>query len=348
MSAQRNVLVIYTGGTIGMIKNAETGTLAPFDFTQLQKQIPEINQLSASVSTLSFEKPIDSSNMGLEHWQKLAGMIAVNYDDYDGFVILHGSDTMAFTASALSFMLQNLSKPIILTGSQLPIGVVRTDGKENFITSIEIASSYAQGKAMVPEVAIYFEYQLYRGNRTYKYNAEHFEAFRSPNYPQLAKAGVHIKYNSEHIRPSLEKLRLDTRMDNHVAVLTLFPGMSPAMVRAGLQVAENKVLIMRTYGSGNAMTHPWFLDALEDAIKSGLIIINVSQCRGGGVSQGRYETSKHLAGLGVLSGGDMIIEAAITKAMHLLAVSSDLADFKRWFTTDLRGELTAVGNDQTA
>lgn len=201
MSAQRNVLVIYTGGTIGMIKNAETGTLAPFDFTQLQKQIPEINQLSASVSTLSFEKPIDSSNMGLEHWQKLAGMIAVNYDDYDGFVILHGSDTMAFTASALSFMLQNLSKPIILTGSQLPIGVVRTDGKENFITSIEIASSYAQGKAMVPEVAIYFEYQLYRGNRTYKYNAEHFEAFRSPNYPQLAKAGVHIKYNSEHIRP---------------------------------------------------------------------------------------------------------------------------------------------------
>lgn len=341
METERSVLVIYTGGTIGMFQDAETGILAPFDFDHLQEQIPEINQLHARVSTLSFDVPIDSSNMNLEHWTHIAGMVYDNYDAYDGFVILHGSDTMAYTASALSFMFNNLSKPVILTGSQLPIGVVRTDGKENFITAVEIASDYRNGVPVVPEVAIYFEYQLYRGNRTYKYNAEHFEAFRSPNYPPLAEAGVHIMYHTEYIRkPAEEPFFIDTRMDNHVAVLTLFPGVSEHIVEAALNIPRNRLLIIRTYGSGNAMTSSWFLDALEAAIDRGLAIANVSQCQGGGVLQGRYETSSHLERMGVLSGGDMQIEAALTKAMHLIGCGLEGGEFALAFKKSMRGELT--------
>ncbi len=349
MNKARNILVIYTGGTIGMIKDARTGILAPFDFSQLQKQIPELNQLSANVSAVSFEKPIDSSNMDVEHWQQLARTIGDNYESYDGFVILHGSDTMSYTASALSFMLENLSKPVILTGSQLPIGVVRTDGKENIITSIEIASEHREGVPVVSEVAIYFEYQLYRGNRTYKYNAEHFEAFRSPNYPTLAEAGVQIKYNHAALRPAQEgKFSVNPEMDNKIAVLTLFPGVSRHIVEAATRIKENKVLIIRTFGSGNAMTHSWFLELLRGAIDDGLIIINVSQCRAGGVSQGRYETSAQLEKMGVISAGDMMIEATITKSMHLLGRGLSGTFFKKAFTTDLRGELTAPELKTTA
>src|SRR5690554_5092959 len=341
MDSKRNVLIIYTGGTIGMIKDASTGILAPFDFGQLEKQIPEINQLSTDVETISFDTPIDSSNMGLEDWALLAEMIRDNYEKYDGFVILHGSDTMAYTASALSFMLQNLAKPVVLTGSQLPIGMVRTDGKENFITSIEIAGDYQDGVPVVPEVCIYFEYQLYRGNRTHKANTEHFEAFLSPNLPPLAEAGIHIKYNREIIRKcSNGVFSIDTRMDNHVAVLSLFPGISEYIIEAALNIPQNKLLIMRTFGSGNAMTHSWFTNALEAAIKGGLIVVNVSQCQGGGVMQGRYETSSQLEEMGVLSGGDMSLEAALTKSMHLIGKGLTGIDFKNTFCKNLRGELT--------
>lgn len=341
MEIERSVLVIYTGGTIGMFQDAETGILAPFDFDHLQLQIPEINQLPTKVSAISFDAPIDSSNMNLSHWTRIAEMVEENYDAYDGFVILHGSDTMAYTASALSFMFSNLSKPVIFTGSQLPIGVVRTDGKENFITALELASDYRDGKAVVPEVAIYFEYRLYRGNRTYKYHAEQFEAFRSPNYPPLAEAGVHIKYNFENIRqPTGGPFSINTRMDNRVAVLTLFPGISEYIVEAALNIPRNNLLIIRTYGSGNAMTDHWFIDALEAAIDRGLVVVNVSQCQGGSVLQGRYQTSSQLERMGVISGGDMQIEAALTKAMHLIGSGLSGGEFALAFKTNMRGELT--------
>ncbi len=338
-----NILVIYTGGTIGMMKDARTGTLAPFDFSQLLKRIPELNQIKAQISSISFGKPIDSSNMNVEHWTKLAVLIKDNYDAYDGFVILHGTDTMSFTASALSFMLVNLGKPVIITGSQLPIGMVRTDGKENIITAIEIAAASENGIPIVPEVAIYFEDQLYRGNRTYKYNAEHFEAFRSPNYPILAKAGVSITYQKNYIRKSTEgTFDVDLRMDNHIAVLSLFPGISHHIIDAALNIKNNKVLIIRTYGSGNAMTYPWFLDALQRAAENGLILINSSQCRAGKVAQGRYETSAQMEKIGVLGASDMVIEAAIAKSMYLLGKELDANKFTEAFSADLRGELTVA------
>lgn len=341
MNSNRKVLVIYTGGTIGMIKDASTGILAPFNFKQLQKQIPEINQLSTQVDTISFDEPLDSSNMNLNHWRQLAEMVRDNYDSYHGFVILHGTDTMAYTAAALSFMFENLAKPVILTGSQLPIGMVRTDGKENFITAIEIAGAHKDGVAIVPEVCIYFENELYRGNRTYKANTEHFEAFQSPNFPPLAEAGIHIKYNLDLIRsiPS-QSFKIDTRMDNHVAVLSLFPGISEHIIKAALTIPHNKLLILRTYGSGNAMTDKWFIDALKEAIANGLLIVNVSQCQGGGVMQGRYETSSELAKMGVISGGDMQLEAALTKSMHLIGKGLTGETFKKEFVKDLRGEVS--------
>jgi L-asparaginase len=349
MNKERKILVIYTGGTIGMIQDAATGLLAPFDFSRLEKQIPELNRLSAEVHAVSFETPIDSSNMGIAHWRKMAEIIKENYDSFDGFVILHGSDTMSYTASALSFMLENLAKPVILTGSQLPIGVVRTDGKENIITAIEIAADYENGLPVVPEVAIYFEYHLYRGNRTYKYNAEHFEAFRSPNYPVLASAGVHIQYNKNFINtPAEGKFGIDTRMENNITVLTLFPGISQHIIDAASSIKNNKVLIIRTFGSGNAMTDPQFLRAMERTMQHGVTLVNVSQCRAGGVTQGKYQTSAALQKMGVTPAGDMMIEAAITKSMHLLGKGYQGEEFSRYFTTDLRGELTTPSPETTA
>jgi len=324
-----------------MMQDPESGGLSPFNFKELDKLIPEVKQLDAQVDSISFKDPIDSSDVDQSHWEKLAHYINDHYARYDGFVILHGSDTMAYTASALSFIFSNLSKPVILTGSQLPIGVVRTDGKENIITAIEIASDYEDDRPLVPEVAIYFEYQLHRGNRTYKFNAEHFDAFRSPNYPILAEAGVRIMYNRDYIfRPAQEPFSIDTRLNNKIAILSLFPGISNHIVEAALNIPENELVIMRTYGSGNAMTAKWFLNALEGAIKRGLIIVNVSQCRGGGVLQGRYKTSYELAKMGVIPAGDMILEAAVAKSMHLLGKGLQGSNFKSAFIQNLKGELT--------
>ncbi len=342
MSKQAQILVIYTGGTIGMVQDSESGALKAFDFKHLTAQIPEIKKFGFHIDSISFDPIIDSSNMHPEVWVRLAKIIEEKYEQYDGFVILHGSDTMAFTASALSFMLENLSKPVILTGSQLPIGMIRTDGKENFITSLEIAAAKRDdGTSLVPEVCIYFEYQLYRGNRTHKFNAEHFEAFRSVNYPVLARAGVEIKYNFEAIhKPMHQEFRILTQLDPHVAVLTLFPGITREVVSAVLNIEGVKAVVMATYGSGNAPTHDWFLEELEAAIKKGVIVYNVTQCKGGSVKMGKYETSVGLQKIGVVSGYDITLEAAVTKLMYLLGNDYPQDRIRKYLKTSLRGEIT--------
>lgn len=341
MSVKPSLLVIYTGGTIGMVADEVSGSLHPFNFEHLAEQIPEIKKLGCRIESISFDPLIDSSNMKPQVWVELAQIIEGRYKDFDGFVILHGTDTMAFTASALSFMLENLSKPVILTGSQLPMGVLRTDGKENFITALEIAASKINGKALVPEVCVYFEYQLYRGNRTHKFNAEHFEAFRSVNYPVLARAGIEIKYDFQAIHPaSDQEFKIGTRLDTNIAVLRIFPGISSQTVEATLKIPGLKALIIETYGSGNAPTDEWFLSLLEEAVSNGLIVCNITQCRGGSVQMGIYETGLGLEKAGVISGHDMTIEAAITKLMYLLGSNYLAETVKYQFQTPLRGEMT--------
>ncbi len=341
MISQPAILIIYTGGTIGMMMDSESGALQPFDFGHLYDQIPEIKKFKCKIDNISFDPIIDSSDMEPGIWVRIANIIEENYDSYDGFVILHGSDTMAYTASALSFMLENLSKPVILTGSQLPIGMIRTDGKENIITAIEIAAATKDGRAIVPEVCIYFEYQLYRGNRTHKYNAEHFEAFRSVNYPVLAEAGVEIKYNHRAIhKDKNHEFRIFTNMDANVASLKLFPGIQKQYIKSVLNIKGLKGLVLETFGSGNALTGQWFLEEIREAIKNGLIIFNVSQCRGGSVKMGQYETSLGLRKAGVLSGYDITYEAAITKMMYLFGNNYSHARIKKYLQTPLRGEMT--------
>lgn len=336
-----SILLIYTGGTIGMIRDAKTGQLKPFDFLRLLDEIPELAKFDIDIDTFSFRNPIDSSDMKPEIWIEIAELIRDEYDKHDGFVILHGSDTMAYTASALSFMLENLSKPVVLTGSQLPIGTIRTDGKENLITAIEIAAAKSEGKSIVPEVCVYFEYRLYRGNRTNKFNAEHFRAFQSANYPLLAEAGVNINYNYPHIRKSPgKKLKVNTKLDQSVAILKMFPGISANVVNAVLNAKGVRAIVLETYGSGNTTTEKWFIDAVTSAIKKGQIILNITQCAAGRVEQGRYQTSAGLAKAGVIGGADMTTEAAITKLMYLLANSRNLAEVKKYLRRDLRGELT--------
>lgn len=346
MTDKRSVLIIYTGGTIGMMANPGTGELAAMNLDLLEEQVPELRSLELRLDTVSAEKPIDSSDMGLSNWQWLAGVINDHYEQYDGFVVLHGSDTMAYTASALSFMLKGLNKPVIFTGSQLPVGVKRTDARENLVTAIEIAAArHPDGLAMVPEVAIYFEYGLYRGNRTTKVSAERFEAFRSPNYPQLAEAGVHIKYNLAAIRDTdTAGLELNSELDANVGLVKIFPGMSPALVRRYLETEGLRALILETFGSGNASTEPLFLSVFRDAMNKGMAVVNVTQCIGGSVHLGKYATSKGFKDMGMISGGDMTTEAALTKAMALLGQGITGEAFKTAMEADLSGELTMLRN----
>lgn len=318
---QTRLLLIYTGGTIGMIQENPEAELKPFDLDSILAQVPEIASFGYQLDAYTFAEPIDSSNMQPAVWTELAGVIASKYIDYDGFVVLHGSDTMAYSASALSFMLQNLSKPVIFTGSQLPIGHIRTDAKENLITSIEIAAARLKGRARVPEVCIYFDYHLYRGNRAIKYNSEKFEAFHSPNYPLLAEAGIRIKYNDNDIlqQPSAA-LKATLALDNRVGSLKLFPGMRPSYIRSMLSDPELEVLILEGFGSGNGPTDDWFLSALTEFIRKGKVVVDITQCHGGSVDLTKYETGIVLKQIGVTSGHDMTFECCITKSMHLLAI----------------------------
>ena len=334
------ILIIYTGGTIGMMTDPKTKALKPINFEQIMDNVPELEKLNCKIKVHSFEQIIDSSNMSPEIWGKLAALIEASYNEVDGFVILHGSDTMAFTASALSFMLQNLDKPVIFTGSQLPISAVRTDAKENLMTSIEIAKAKKNDRSRVPEVCIYFDYKLFRGNRAFKYNSSKFEAFRSPNYPILAESGVHLRFSVNDIRePGEGPLKIHNKLVSDVAVLKLYPGISPKVVETIVN-ADVRGIVMETFGAGNTTTDQWFVDLLKNALDDGKVILDISQCKVGTVELGRYETSKQLKDIGVANGYDMTFEAAVTKMMYLLGEIDDPKEVKRCLEKDLRGELT--------
>lgn len=334
------VLIIYTGGTIGMIKDPKSGTLSAFNFQHLLDQIPELNRMEVEISVHSFEKPLDSSAIVPSDWKEMAEIVIANYSSFDGFVILHGSDTMAYSASALSFMLQGIEKPVIFTGSQLPIGTIRTDGKENLITSIEIAASKkANGEAVIKEVAIYFEYSLYRGNRTSKVSANNFEAFKSPNFPRLVIAGVNINYQLIEPKPK-QPLSFYTEMDNHVALLKLFPGMNFHLTANLFDFSMVKGIVIETFGSGNAPYDSYFADLLLDFTQKGGIVINITQCISGNVVLGKYETSNLFLKAGVIGGNDMTSEAAITKLMFAFAKFSSPDEVKNYMKQNICGEMT--------
>lgn len=335
------ILIIYTGGTIGMVNNPLTGSLIPFDFEQIQQNVPELARLNYHLSVHSFDPILDSSNMDPVIWAELAGIIKDTYDDYDGFVVLHGSDTMAYTASALSFMLKNLGKPVVLTGSQLPIGEIRTDAKENLITALEIVATKNNGVAMVPEVCIYFDYQLFRGNRSIKYNSEKFEAFQSPNYHILAEAGVNLSFYNNYIHelPD-EPLQVQSNFNANIGVLKMYPGITAQAVQAITRSAVDAI-VLETFGSGNTTTAQWFIDSLQAAIDQGKLIVDISQCQGGSVELGKYETSKKLQQMGIISGFDMTFEATVTKLMYLMGQNLTNTEIALLMEQSLRGELTA-------
>ncbi len=337
------ILLIYTGGTIGMVKNEATGALENFNFGHLLEQIPELRRFDCQIDTLTFDPPIDSSDMDLKHWGKLVSLITEGYEQYDGFVVLHGTDTMAYTASALSFMLENLGKPVILTGSQVPIGMLRTDGKENLITAIEIAAAKrSDGQPMVPEVCIYFKEKLMRGNRTTKINVEQFNAFRSFNYPNLATAGINIKYNEAAIRrpDPLKPFKPHLLVDPSVVVLTLFPGIQRQLVGAILRAPGLKAVVLRSFGSGNASRKEWFAQELKEASERGIVFVNITQCQAGSVHMGMYETSLALLEAGVVSGYDSTPECAIAKLMFLLGHGLTPEEVRQKMDSDLAGEIT--------
>lgn len=343
MSNKPKILIVYTGGTIGMVKDYITGALKAFDFNQISSKIPELQHLNCEIGTISFDEPMDSSNMNVSYYIDIAQIISDNYNDFDGFVVLTGSDTMSYTSSAISFMFENLQKPVIFTGSQLPIGDLRTDAKENLITSIQVASTYEHGKPVIQEVGLYFEYKLYRANRTTKINAEQFEAFASMNYPALAESGVHLNFNYPMLLKSdkqEEKLVFRKNLDNNVAILKLFPGITASVVKSFMNIPNLKGVVLETYGSGNAPTEKWFLDLLEKAVQKGIYIVNVTQCAGGSVILGHYETSSDLKRIGIVDGKDITTETAIAKMMYLLGEKLSKEQFKHYFESSLRGEIS--------
>ena len=342
MQERSKVLMIYTGGTIGMVEDVDSRTLHPFDFSQITEEIPELQKLQCDITTIAFEDPIDSSDVSTKDWNKLAEIISKNYSEFDGFLILHGTDTMAYTASALSFMLEGLNKPVILTGSQLPIGVLRTDGKENLITAIEIAGDKdVAGKPRVSEVAIYFEYKLIRGNRAHKTSTMHFDAFNSPNFRDLAEAGVRIEYKNHHIASfgdgNLKVVKLN---EQGIFILPVFPGMSEEQVVAVLQSKRNWAILLITFGAGNVPNVPWFIEAISDAVGAGKVLVNITQCIKGKVNMNLYANGRTLQDIGVIGGADITSEAALTKLMYLKEKNLSLEELKQQFCTPLRGELT--------
>lgn len=340
MSQKPKVLIVYTGGTIGMIRDVQSGELKSFDFQQIYAHVPELQRLNVEISVESFKIPVDSSEMNTVHWVDMGRSVFENYDKYDGFVILHGSDTMAYSASALSFMLQGLKKPVIFTGSQLPIGTLRTDGKENLVTAIEIAAHREKNEALVQEVAVYFEYSLYRGNRCSKVSANQFEAFQSPNYPELAVAGVEIEYRTHRLfRTTEKKLKFYPELENNIALVKLFPGMPMSSYRPMFDPTRFKGVIMETFGSGNAPSHPEFQDMISNFIQQGGAVLNVTQCSSGKVEQGKYETSSFFNKAGVISGGEMTTETALVKMMHLLANEKNIDGLRERLAKDLVGEM---------
>lgn len=337
------VLLIYTGGTIGMGHNPDTGALEPLNFDHLLSNFPEFALLPTEVDTYQFTPPIDSSDMSLRRWAQLVRIIADNYEAYDGFVVLHGTDTMAYTASALSFMLENLTKPVILTGSQLPIGQLRTDGKENLLTSIELAAAFGEdGRPMVPEVCIYFSGRLLRGNRSTKESADGFNAFNSFNYPHLCEAGVEFQFNPHYIlKPDYSKPMIPhMSMDPNVVVFSLFPGIQENVVRHMLEAPELRGIVMRSFGSGNAPQKQWLMRLLKDATQRGVTVVNISQCVAGFVKMGRYDTGFQLQDAGVVSGGDSTVESAITKLMFLQAHYKDVRAIRSLMGRSICGEIT--------
>lgn len=322
-----------------MVKDKVTGALHPFDMKKIYEALPVLRQLDCNIDTWQFDPIIDSSDMNAGVWIRLADLIGQQYDKYDGFVVLHGTDTMSYTASALSFLLEDLSKPVIITGSQLPLGMIRTDGRENIISAIEIA---ANEQVAIGEVCIFFENKLFRGNRTTKFNAEHFEAFYSGNYPSLAKVGINIIYKQHLLRPLSNKtLKVYNKMCDNVIIVKVHPALRQEYLEAFLAVEGLKGVVLETYGSGNAPTSPWFINAIKKAIDKGVIVLNVTQCKAGSVVMGHYEASMELLNIGVVSGGDITTEAALAKLMFVLANYNSKEERIRMLNSDMRGEITS-------